>query len=242
MWDPKHGSTAMDISLHSKLLDVSAKLGNELNDNKFHTEFELEYNFMRKYTNTIKFDLNIKDLSPNTGFHSIVNNKYIGSLDLYTNFVPFDKIHIDTEIMCHNADLSIKTNVDVGNIFNIDAEAKYTRLGFHNVKLELSSKSKTHPFINVEESAHLKKDNNKYLGEHTIKFMGYEIPEHKLLYPQKTCNTLIELEYAADSGSVKAHHTTEAHGDKIEKLVEASYSSPSDGHYNTKVKLIYHLR
>merc|ERR1739838_1191624 len=159
LWDPKHGSTAMDISLHSKLLDVSANFGNELNDNKSHTEFELEYNFMRKYINTIKFDLNIKDLSPNTGFHSIVNNKYIGSLDLYTNFVPFDKIHIDTEIMCHNADLSIKTNVDVGNIFNIDAEAKYTRLGFHNVKLELSSKSKTHPFINVEESAHLKKDN-----------------------------------------------------------------------------------
>merc|ERR1739838_317567 len=159
LWDPKHGSTAMDISLHSKLLDVSANFGNELNDNKFHTEFELEYNFMRKYINTIKFDLNIKDLSPNTGFHSIVNNKYIGSLDLYTNFVPFDKIHIDTEIICHNEDLSIKTNVDVGNIFNIDAEAKYTRLGFHNVKLELSSKSKTHPFINVEESAHLKKDN-----------------------------------------------------------------------------------
>merc|ERR1739838_1119895 len=151
LWDPKHGSTAMDISFNSSMLDISAKLGNELNDNKFHTEFEFEYNFLRKYTNTIKFDLNLQDLSQNTG--SL--NKYIGSLDLYTNFVPFDKIHIDTEIMCNNEDLSIRTNVDVANIFNMDAEAKYkhiTSSNFQEVKFELSSKSKTHPFINGHET------------------------------------------------------------------------------------------
>ena len=240
LWDQKHRSTEIDISLNSSMLDVSAKLGNELKDYKFHTEFELEYNFMRKYTNTIKFDLNLQDLSQDTGS----SNKYIGILDLYTNFVTFDKIHIlgTFFIMCNNEDLLIETNVDGGNLFNMNVEAKYKHISSSNlqeVKFELSSKSETHPFINVEESVHLKKDNNKYLGEHTIKFIGYEQENRK----RNNFNTLIELEYASDSGFVvKAHHISEGRGDKHEKLLEASYSSPSDGHYNAKVKLIYYLR
>ena len=179
---------------------------------------------MRRNTDKIKFNINFNDVST-TGSR----NKYLGSLDFEMNNLPFHKIHFDTEVMCNDEDLMIKTNAAAGDIFSMDTESMYkhvTRDNFRELRFDFSSKSKTHPSFDAEHSEHWRIDNNKYLGEITNKFMGGEADQK------------IEAEYSSDFGFVKLHRGLKVRGLQHDTSAEASYSRVSDGQYNTKVKII----
>ena len=229
--DPKRGSTAIDISFNSPILDVSAKFENELNNNNLQTKVRLEYNFMRRNSDEIghwtslKLDINFNDVST-IG----LRNKYLGSLDFEIYNSPLHKIHVDAELMYNDEDLTIKTNTTAGDIFGMNTESMYKHVNsdnFRELRFEFSSKSETHPSINAEHTEHWRKDNNNYFAEITNKFMGSETYRK------------IEVDYSSDFGFVKLHRGVKAEGFQHNFSAEASYSKVSDGQYNAKVNIIY---
>jgi len=218
--DSRRSLSVFDLSINTVFLDMHTKMENILNQNQLQTELGLEYNFMKQNENKMKLNIN---------FNEVSKTNYKGSLDLEMNNLPFHKIHIDTDVMCGDEDFKINTNIAAGDIFIMNAESFYKFIRNDNLldfELQFSSKSPTHPLVDVEHSEHWKRENNKYLLDVNSEAMGMELDQH------------VELEYASDSGFVKVERSMKGGSYALDTQIEASYSmveEASNRQLNTKI-------